>query len=161
MNENHKKRTGPQANAYRHGNNMRGKTTPEYRAWCGLKSRCLNANHPKFRIYGGRGIRVCDRWLDFANFLSDMGNKPTPNHSVERVNRHGNYEPGNCIWATQAIQQRNRSTNHILTFNGISKTMTDFAADYGLKVTTLGNRLDLGWDVEDALTRPLRKRISK
>lgn len=154
---NHRHRTGAQANAYRHGHDMRGKTSSEYRTWSGMKSRCLNPKNEKFPIYGGRGIKVCERWMDFLNFLTDMGPKPSLSHSIERVNRNGNYEPGNCIWATQPVQQRNRSTNRVISFNGISKTMTDFAADYDMRPGTLWNRLDLGWSVKDALTRPIRR----
>jgi hypothetical protein len=155
---NHKRRSGPQANAYKHGHGRHGPQSSEYRTWSGMKGRCMNPKNPKFLIYGGRGITVRARWMEFLNFLADMGPKPTPSHSIERVDRNGNYEPGNCIWATQSVQQRNRSTNRILTFNGVTKTMTDFAADYGLRVGTLWNRLDLGWPIKSALTLPLGSR---
>ncbi len=153
---NHRHRTGAAANGFKHGGATHNHITPEYRAWVGLRSRCLNPRNHKYRIYGGRGITVCDRWGDFRNFLADMGKKPSKLHSIERVNRNGNYEPGNCIWATQFTQQRNRSTNRILSFNGVSKTMTDFANEFGLSMGALWMRLERGWSVSDALTRPLR-----
>ena len=78
------------------------KQTPEYKAWCQLINRCENPNGPDYRIYGARGISVCERWRNsFQNFLADMGARPTPRHSVDRRNGDGNYEPGNCCWATK------------------------------------------------------------
>jgi hypothetical protein len=85
--------------------------TPEYTSWKGMKERCLNTRHKKFKNYGARGITVCERWMNsFDNFLADMGPKPEPkrDYSIERKNNDGNYEPGNCKWATQDEQQKNR-----------------------------------------------------
>ncbi len=152
----HKFRTGKSANGYKHGNGTRGMVTPEYRSWAGLRSRCLNPNSPKFRIYGGRGIKVCERWDEFKNFISDMGQKPTPDHTIERVDRNGNYEPSNCVWATPKAQARNRSTNHILTVNGVSKTMVLWSEQSGIKLKTLAQRIRKGWSDSDAVLKPLR-----
>lgn len=84
--------------------------TPEYRAWDGMKQRCGNPNYHRFDEYGGRGIKVCDRWLKFENFLADMGEKPRDGQrwSIDRIDNDGNYEPGNCRWATVSTQNRNR-----------------------------------------------------
>lgn len=82
-----------------------------YGAWYRMKSRCYNINDPKYYRYGARGIKVCDRWLDFNNFLIDMGEKPSINHSIDRKDNDGNYEPDNCRWATPTEQARNRSTS--------------------------------------------------
>jgi hypothetical protein len=82
----------------------------EYRSWRGAKKRCLDPKNPAFPRYGGRGIQVCERWRDsFENFLVDMGPKPSPRHSIDRINNDGNYEPGNCRWATKTQQARNTS----------------------------------------------------
>lgn len=94
----------------RHGESSgarRGETV-EYRCWRGLRQRCCNPKTRAFKRYGGRGIIVCERWLhSYENFLADMGRKPTPAHSIDRINGDGNYEPGNCRWATQSEQMRN------------------------------------------------------
>ena len=83
--------------------------TDEYRTWQHIKSRCLNPNVRGYEHYGGRGIAVCDAWLDdYAAFLRDMGRRPSAKHSIERLNNDGNYEPGNCVWATAIVQNRNR-----------------------------------------------------
>lgn len=79
-----------------------------HRIWKGMKARCLNPKTTHYRHYGGRGITVCDRWMDFTAFLEDMGEPPTPTHSIDRINNDGNYEPGNCRWATKSEQARNK-----------------------------------------------------
>lgn len=86
-----------------------GKQPPEYVAWSHMKKRCYNPRSNDYEIYGGRGIKVCDRWLEsFANFFEDMGERPSPNHSLDRINGNGNYEPSNCRWADQSTQGFNQ-----------------------------------------------------
>lgn len=107
-----------------------GSLLPEYVIWNGMKARCYNENEPSFENYGGRGITVCDRWRDsFENFFSDMGERPSPKHSIDRIDVNWNYEPSNCRWATATEQARNRRTKNIsgkcgVRFNKRSKKWT-------------------------------------
>lgn len=92
----------------KHGASKRGKLTTEYLSWCSMRNRCQNKSNKDYGRYGGRGITVCDRWMEsFNNFFDDMGKKPSPKHSLDRINNHGNYEPSNCRWATQKEQVQN------------------------------------------------------
>lgn len=135
-----------------HGHAPAGKATPEYRAWHGLRSRCLNPRSPKFSIYGARGIKICDRWKSFVLFLEDMGPRPSKKHSLDRVNANGNYSPENCRWATSKQQNRNRRNNHRIFFKGESLCLAEAAEKYDLNSRLIQRRIALGWSVEEALT---------
>jgi hypothetical protein len=126
---------------------------PVYKAWRGMRSRCENPNDKGFHNYGGRGIRVCERWQAFPVFYEDMGDPP-PGMSIDRIDNDGDYEPGNCRWATVVEQGRNRRTNRLVTFNGQTKCVTAWAEESGLTATCLLQRLKRGWAVELALTAP-------
>lgn len=126
----------------------------EYRIWIAMKQRCYNKETADFKNYGGRGIVVCDRWLESVeNFVADMGLVPSKLHTIDRVDVDGNYEPKNCVWATRSEQNRNRRKNRIITFNGKTMCVVDWAKEIGVPVSTLTARLNKGgWTEEQALT---------
>jgi hypothetical protein len=114
--------------------------------------RCTNPRAGGFRVYGGRGISVCDRWLhSFENFLADMGSKPSPHHSLDRIEGDADYEPGNCRWATAKEQANNISTNVRLTVFGETKTMSEWSDTTGVKRGTIWWRVRHGWSSERAV----------
>lgn len=129
--------------------------TKTYDSWCSLKGRCLNPNDSAFFKYGGRGIKVCVRWMLFENFLADMGACPD-GKTIDRINNDGNYEPGNCRWATPKEQANNTRRNHILTLNGESMTIAQWAERIGETSYFIKNRIKYGWPVERILTEPKR-----
>jgi hypothetical protein len=130
--------------------------TAIYRRWKGMLRRCDTPSMSGYENYGGRGIRVCDSWrLSFMAFLNDMGEPPTGEHSIERIDNDGNYEPGNCRWATKKEQCANRRSSVVLTHNGVSDTLTNWANRTGMNPMTLWNRIRLGWSPEMALETPI------
>lgn len=138
---------------YRHGMTR----SREHNAWSKMIQRCADPNYRFFNRYGGRGITVCERWRDsFEAFASDMGMAPSPQHSIDRIDNDGHYEPGNCRWATRLEQARNTSRNRILTAFGRSQCLQAWADELGLCSTSLIERLDRGWDVERAVSTPPR-----
>lgn len=145
------------ANKNSHNASRRGRWTQEFRAWRQMRSRCYDSNMNGYENYGGRGISVCDRWIDsFENFLADMGRKPSPKHSLDRINNDGNYEPSNCRWASKLEQDNNRRTNRFLELNGKRMTLAQWARSLNINVVSLSSRLRKGWSVEKALTTPIR-----
>lgn len=121
-----------------------------YNVWLNMKRRCANLNDPN---YGGRGITVCSRWLDFPTFVSDMGRRPSPKHSLERKNNNGNYEPSNCCWATAIEQQNNTSRNRLLVFNNETKTVAEWSRVTGIEYETIRMRLRRNKTIAEALTK--------
>jgi hypothetical protein len=129
--------------------------TTVYRTWQGMISRCYNPKNPAFHHYGGRGIGVCSRWKDsFENFLSDMGERPSRNHSIERKNVNGNYAPDNCIWATSREQSRNKRNNKFITINNETLPLIDWCERHGVPYLRTLKRLGRGWNPKDALNIP-------
>lgn len=135
----------------RHG---RAHGTPEYQTWQNMIQRCNNPKHNSYPNYGGRGIRVDPVYFSFDRFLADLGPRPSDNHSIERKDPNGHYEPGNVVWATKHIQVRNRRTNRPITFNGETLVLGDWAKRIGIDPKTLSLRLAKGWPIEKALTTP-------
>jgi len=140
-----------------HGCTVGGKQSSEYTSWLAMRDRCTNPNNANWSRYGGRGIKVCERWLiSFENFLLDMGQKPSPNHSIERINVNGDYEPLNCTWATDAEQALNRSDSKVITAFGKSQPVKAWESEVCIKSSTIRARLARGWSAEDALSKGVR-----
>ncbi len=135
-----------------HGCSRKGKMTPEYYVWAGMKKRCTNANEKQFCDYGGRGIYVCKGYMTFANFLADLGPRPTPKHMIDRIDVNGSYTCGtcaqcrkrgakaNCRWATRIQQNRNTRRNRRLEFQGVSLTLAEWSARLGIPLSTITGR---------------------
>lgn len=124
----------------------------EYIVYQQMKERCFNTKKGSYTRYGAKGITVCERWrVSFENFYEDMGPRP-PGTSLDRIDNAGNYEPGNCRWADNATQYRNRAQTVWITYNGETKCRKDWAKQYGVDEATLAQRLARGWDIEKALT---------
>ena len=121
-----------------------------------MKHRCKNPSYYLFHRYGGRGIKVCDRWNDnFDAFLEDMGEAPTSDHSLDRIDPDGDYCPENCRWATHVDQANNRSSNRLIEHEGESKTLAQWAKELDIDYSVLQVRLDRGWPVEEAFNKPV------
>lgn len=136
-----------------------GFRTPEHRSWRGLLGRCLgSAKARDSRNYRNRGISVCSRWQDkemgFQNFLSDMGRKPSPIHSIDRIDNDGPYSPENCRWASPREQANNRRNNLYLVFRGKKAPIKEWSIDYGIPIGMLRDRIRRGWSLERSLKTP-------
>ena len=134
---------------YRHG----GSHTRLYNIWSSMKSRCMNENDLAYDNYGGRGIRVCDRWTDFSLFREDMGDRPR-GMSLDRIDNEQGYSPENCRWASRSTQNRNRRDRRMVTHIGRSMLISDWAKETGLNVSTIWARINKGWDEALAVSTP-------
>ena len=142
---------------YVHGHKTADGGSREYHCYNAMRARCHNPKTPHFSRYGARGISVCDRWRDsFLAFLEDMGRCPSPQHSIDRIDNDGNYEPGNCRWATATEQANNRTTSKFITHHGMTMTQAQWARRIGIKQSTLHARLKTGWTVDRALSVGVR-----
>lgn len=128
-------------------------SAPIYIVWQNMLSRCNKPNNKSYKRYGGRGIKVCERWYKFENFLEDMPGW-TEGLTLDRINVNGNYEPENCRWATLEEQGNNKRNNRVITIDGVSKTLAQWSKSSGLPVTTIFNRLQRGVPAKEATTAP-------
>jgi len=126
------------------------KKCSEYSIWEKIKGRCNSQSNNAYGNYGGRGIFMCDRWLNsFEDFYLDMGKKPTKKHSIDRIDNDGPYSKENCRWATQTVQARNRRTNNIIDVNGIQKCVAEWAEIYNIPPHTVYRRIYSGWPKDE------------
>lgn len=126
-------------NAPRHGY-AAGKMHPLYRVWASMRSRCNCPSDTGYAAYGAKGIRVCNRWDKFENFLADMGPRPSPKHTLDRIESRGHYEPGNCRWATYSEQNMNRSNTVRIPHDGETLTVPEWAKRFGITPRTIYRR---------------------
>jgi len=140
---------------------LKSNNSREYRVWHNMKQRCNNKKHPQYYQYGGRGIKVCERWKkSFNNFYIDMGDVP-PQMSLDRINNSGNYNKDNCRWATHIEQANNRRNNNVITYNNKTHTAKEWAVILGISPGALYSRLRKGWGAEKALSTPYVKYKTK
>lgn len=133
--------------------------SPEHRAWAKMKDRCCNPRSQTYARYGGRGIRVCRRWRSsFKNFFADMGPRPSPDHSIDRIDNDGNYCPENCRWATRNEQNSNKRTSVFLQHDGMRLTVAEWSKRLGIEYQTLRYRIASGWPVSEVLGRSVERR---
>lgn len=125
-----------------------------YHAWIAMRARCNNPTDSAYANYGGRGIRVCQRWETFALFRLDMGDRPD-GHQLDRIDNDGDYEPSNCRWVLPKVNLNNKRTSRRVTWAGESLTVTQWAERMGMHPRTLFNRLGRGWSLERAMTEPV------
>jgi hypothetical protein len=129
---------------------------PLYHTWANMKNRCSNKNHRNYNIYGGRGIRVCERWMTFILFAEDMGPKPSAKHSLDRIDSNGNYEPSNCRWADPVTQGQNTSRVQKIEINGVVKCFAEWCRHYNIHKATAKARIKAGASIEKAVTTPVK-----
>lgn len=146
--------SNPSGSRLRHGHSNRksGAATPEYVAWMGMRNRCNSDVSRAYHRYGGRGIKVDPRWDSYENFLIDMGPRPSPQHSLDRIDVDKGYSPENCRWATWKEQQRNRSNNKLYTVNGITATLPEHCERTGANYKTAHRRMVVGASIETAIS---------
>lgn len=137
--------------------NPKLKRSSTYESWNDIIKRCTNPNHKRYKDWGGRGIKVCERWLKFEHFLEDMGECPN-GLTIDRINNDGNYCKENCRWATRKKQCRNKRNNRLIKFNGETKCLIEWAEKFNINWHTLYSRLSRNWSIEKALKTPIQKR---
>lgn len=154
------------AKNFKHGHRVREektgvKTRTEYTIWKRMRTRCNDESDRKYPAYGGRGIKCCDRWNDFELFLSDMGERPSLQHSLDRIDNNGNYEPGNVRWATASQQARNKRNSRFVEFEGKLVSLADLVERFNVRYGLVSGRLGLGWPIERAISEPVQSNKRK
>jgi hypothetical protein len=150
-------RNGSKNSNYKHGGAVGG-ISKEYYIWADMKRRCLNPEHPQYKNYGGRGIKVCNEWIkSFAAWHSYIGPRPSPKHSQDRSDNEGHYEPGNVCWVTAREQQRNKRNTRFVTAQGQTLALCQWAEKLRCPISSLHWRLSSGWSEEKTITTPFRK----
>jgi hypothetical protein len=139
----------------KHGHCHKGKQTRTHSKWNAMLNRCNNPNMKFYDKYGGRGIKVCERWHDFRNFLEDMGEAPM-GMTLDRIDNDKGYFKENCRWATMKEQGRNRTNNILVTYNGKTQCLAAWGEEMGIPRSTINTRLKRGWDTIKAITTPTR-----
>lgn len=140
-----------------HGHAVKGRTSKEYWVWSAMIQRCHNPKNKSYHGYGARGVKVCERWMNFKNFITDMGLRPSSKHVLDRKNGDGDYCPENCRWATTKQSGRNTRKNTIISFLGETMCVAEWAERLGWHPNILHDRFRLGWSIEQALTTPIRR----
>ncbi len=133
-------------------------TKPEYISWGHMIQRCINPKDKRYQRYGGRGIKVYEKWRkSFSAFYEDMGPRPSPEHSIDRIDNNGDYEPSNCRWATREQQARNTSRTVLIEYKEEENTLKEWSVKLGISYEILSSRLKKKWSVERAFTQAIRK----
>lgn len=137
-----------------------------YKIWDGMKQRCLNENDVNYHYYGGRGIKICNEWLDkevgMLNFKEwSLTNGYNESLTIDRINNNGDYEPSNCRWVDMKVQANNKSINKLITYKGVTKTLSQWSEEYNIPYVTFVKRIDSGWDIERALTDKVTQKRKK
>jgi hypothetical protein len=143
--------------AVRHGQSRVKRRSREYEAWAHMLRRCRNENDPGYKNYGGRGITVCERWNTFENFLADIGPKPSPRHTLDRIDNNGNYELGNCRGATRIEQANNKRNNHFITIRGRTLSIAEWARELDFLYKELCALVDYGEKLIAKMAAPARR----
>lgn len=145
-------------NALKHGHTKNKKTTKTYYSWSDMIARCINLNDKYYKDYGGRGIKVCKRWLNsFENFLEDMGEVPK-GLQIDRIDNNKGYYKDNCRWVTSKQNSRNRRNNRLITYDGKTQCLSTWAEEFNIDQHVFRGRIKLGWSMKEALTTPVRKK---
>jgi len=158
------KASGNKKSYIKHGEGSVYRRSKEHTAWVSMRHRCNDPMAREYRLYGGRGIKVCERWMEsFDNFLSDMGRAPGKMHSVDRKNVDGNYEPTNCRWATPKQQANNKRNTIRATYNGQTKSVVEWCEELGIVSRRIAyvRIKHMNWDPALAISTPVKKKMKQ